>query len=84
MDDMKDDDIKEVMHGESRRGKRPIDLTARKAERQKLADLRILLRIPTEREFRETMLAYGLAEDSPAFFERACCLARVSRLVAFS
>jgi hypothetical protein len=67
MDKKKQGDLQDVMAEESRRGRRPIDLGAQRARREKLASLRKLLEIGTEEEFVKAMLAFGLSEESAEF-----------------
>ena len=64
MDDPKEREIKEVMAEEGRRGRRPIDLKARKQRQDRLAGFRSYLRLATEDEFVKAMLALGLREGS--------------------
>jgi hypothetical protein len=63
----KEQDLREVIGEEGRRGRRPIDLGARRERKEKLFTLRKLLEIGTEAEFVKAMRAFGLREDSPEF-----------------
>jgi hypothetical protein len=58
-------ELDDVIREETRRGRRPIDIEERKRQAQLKRDLRMYLRIPTEQEFREAMLALGLRDGSP-------------------
>jgi hypothetical protein len=62
-----DEELKDVMREQGRRGRRPVDLQAQKEHRAKLASMRTLLKIATEEEFVKAMLAYGLIEGSEEF-----------------
>jgi hypothetical protein len=68
-DGTKEDDIRDVMAEEKRRGKRPVDAEALRQRRRYLADLREALSAKTEAEFRIAMLALGLDEKSEDFAE---------------
>lgn len=59
----KDDDIREIMAEETRRGRRPLD--AREIERKKHEReiLRELLRIDNEQEFLKAIRELGYADD---------------------
>lgn len=59
----KDDDIREVMAEESRRGKRPLDAKARKERADLLQYVRDALRAKTEAEFLEAIRGLQIAED---------------------
>ena len=63
----KNQDIKEVMIEDGRRGRRPIDLKSQSERKEKLATLRKLLEIGTEADFVKAMRAVGLHEGSQAF-----------------
>lgn len=67
--DKKKQDLQDVIAEDSRRGRRPIDLGAQRARREKLASFRKLLEIATEKEFVEAMLAFGLREESQEFLD---------------
>jgi hypothetical protein len=58
-----------VMIKEGRRGRRPVDLEAQRASRERLAEFRKLLEIGTESEFIKALLAFGLRGGSPEFLE---------------
>ena len=62
-------DLEQVIKQEGRRGRRPIDLEARRKRTERLADMRKLLLIATREEFLEAMRAAGLNDDSPGFLE---------------
>ena len=59
----KDDDIREVMAEESRRGKRRVDLAARKLEKQRLEAIRVILSIRREEEAVAAIRALGHGDD---------------------
>jgi hypothetical protein len=65
----KPSELKDVMLQETRRGRRPIDIEEKRRIDSLKRDLRTLLQLGTEDEFREAMLALGLLEDSEAFRE---------------
>ena len=52
-----------------RRGRRPVDLEAQRARRERLAEFGKLLEIGTEAEFTKALRAFGLREGSPEFLE---------------
>jgi hypothetical protein len=64
MSDKKKDDLKDVMTGETRRGRRPVDLETIRRKRERDSLLRKLLTLATEEEFLEAMRVYGLADGS--------------------
>ena len=64
-----DQDLKEVLLQEGRRGRRPIDMGARRKGVQRLAEMRKLLMLGTEEEFRKAMRAFGIREGSQQFLE---------------
>ena len=66
---MTKDDISDVRRQEERRGRRPIDLEARKQSRKQREACRTYLYIATEEEFVNAMRALGIREDSPAFLK---------------
>jgi hypothetical protein len=59
----KDEDIREVMAEESRRGKRRLDPAARKLERQRLEAIREILSIRREEEAVAAIRALGHGDD---------------------
>jgi len=59
----KDDEIREVMAEESRRGKRPLDLKALERRRREREMLRSLLQIEKEEEFLNAIRELGYADD---------------------
>ena len=65
--DEKKQDLQDVIRQEGRRGRRPIDLKARRERSEKLASFRKYLRIGTEEEFVTAMRSFGLHEGSQAF-----------------
>jgi|HubBroStandDraft_6_1064221.scaffolds.fasta_scaffold542927_1 hypothetical protein len=69
MDDKRKKELDQVMREETRRGRRPIDLEARRKRAEKLADMRKLLTIATEAEFVTAMQAAGLTAGSQEFLE---------------
>ena len=58
-----DNDISEVMAEEKRRGKRPLDLKARREKAELLRKVREALELGTERDFLEAMRGLQLADD---------------------
>jgi hypothetical protein len=69
MDDKQKKDLEEVMRKETGRGRRPIDLEARRKRSEKLEVMRKLLAIATEEEFVKAMRGAGLRDGSPEFLE---------------
>ena len=69
MDDKRKRDLEDVMREEKSRGRRPIDLQARRKRVEKLKDFRDLLSLATEDEFRKAMHDLGLTDGSPRFLE---------------
>ena len=69
MDEKRKKDLEEVTREEGRRGRRPIDLEARRKRAEKLADIRKLLTIATEEEFVSAMRAVGLTDGSQELLE---------------
>ena len=69
MDEKQKKDLEDVMRKETRRGRRPMDLDARRKRVQMLNDLRKLLTIATEEEFIQAMRAVGLRDGSPQFLD---------------
>ena len=65
----KDDDIREVMAEESRRGKRPASAEARKLQRERLETMRLILGFTRE---ADVIAAIGLLgrDDDPAELEK--------------
>ena len=70
-----DDDIREVMAEEKSRGKRPLDLKARKEKAELLRQVREALGLDTEIEFRQAIRGLQLDED-PKRLEEAVRLWR--------
>jgi hypothetical protein len=67
---VEDDDIQDVMKSETSRGRRPIDIRARR-EREEIRKLLLeLLKAGDENGFMQAMRAYGWSDDS-AEFQRA-------------
>ncbi|HEV8384618.1 MAG TPA: hypothetical protein VGQ11_07080 [Candidatus Acidoferrales bacterium] len=62
-----DDDIREVMKAEQSRGRRPIDIDARRERDELRKILRELLKAGDEQGFMQAMRAYGWSDDSPEF-----------------
>jgi hypothetical protein len=63
--DDKDQELRDVMTGQTWRGRRPVDLETLRRKRERDSFLRKLLTLATEEEFVEAMRAYGLADESP-------------------
>jgi len=63
----KKQDLDDVLQGERRRGRRPIDLQARRKSLKRLEEMRTLLTLGTEEEFRRAMHAFGIHEGSKGF-----------------
>jgi hypothetical protein len=64
---IEDDDIRDVMKAELSRGRRPIDIEARRERDELLKVLRELLKEGDEQGFMQAMRAYGWSDDSPEF-----------------
>jgi hypothetical protein len=64
VDDKNKEDLRDVMTGETRRGRRPIDLETIRRKRERDELLRKLLTMATEQEFLKAMRAFGLADGS--------------------
>ena len=65
-----ENDLHEVMEADKRRGRRPIDIAARR-ERDEIRKLLLeLLKAGDEKGFMQAMRAYGWSDDS-AEFQRA-------------
>lgn len=73
----KDGHIREVMAEESRRGKRPLDTSARKLERQRLEAIRVILSICREEDAVAAIRALGHGDD-PDELERILKVWRAS------
>ena len=58
-----------MMRKESGRGRRPVDMEARRKRTEILNDMRKLLTVATEEEFVTAMRAAGLRDDSPQFLD---------------
>ncbi|HLZ93605.1 MAG TPA: hypothetical protein VKQ28_18005 [Candidatus Acidoferrum sp.] len=58
-----DDEIREVMAEEKSRGKRPLDLKARREKSQLLRQVREALELKSEKEFVQAIRALQLDED---------------------
>jgi hypothetical protein len=63
----KDQDLENVRKEEGRRGRRPIDLDERRKALKRLEEMRKLLMLGTEEEFREAMRVFGIRERSKEF-----------------
>jgi len=70
-----DEDIGDVMAEEKRRGKRPLDLKARKEKAELLRQVKEALSLNTETEFRQAIHGLQLDED-PQRLEEAVRLWR--------
>jgi hypothetical protein len=70
-----DDDIRDVMAAEKSRGKRPIDLKAKRERAELLRLVREVLYLESEKEFRQAIRALQLDAD-PARLEDAVRLWR--------
>ena len=70
-----DDDIRDVMAEEKTRGKRPLDLKARKERAELLRQVRAALDLDTEKDFRQAIRGLQLDED-PKRLEEAVRLWR--------
>jgi hypothetical protein len=69
MDEKRKQDLEDVIKKETRRGRRPIDLDARRKRVEMLSDFRKLLTLATEEEFIQAMRAVGLRDGSPQFLD---------------
>ena len=69
MDDKKREDLRDVIREETSRGRRRVDIEARRKRDQDLKDMRKLLENPTEREFLKAMRDGGVEDDSPRLEE---------------
>jgi hypothetical protein len=63
------DDLKDVMKEQGRRGRRPIDLDEKRKTLKRLEEMRKLLTLGTEEDFRKAMLAFGIREGSRQFLD---------------
>jgi len=63
LDNPKDDDIRDVMAEEKRRGKRPQDLEARKLHKERLETLRVILALTREQEAIDAIRLLGHGDD---------------------
>jgi hypothetical protein len=70
-----DDDIRDVMAEEKTRGKRPLDLKARRERAELLRQVREALDLDTEKDFRQAIRGLQLDED-PKRLEEAVRLWR--------
>jgi hypothetical protein len=59
----KDDDIRDVMAEEKSRGKRPLDLKARKERAELMRHVREAIDLESEAEFIQTIRGLQIAED---------------------
>jgi hypothetical protein len=57
------------MREEGRRGRRPIDLEEKRKNLKRLAEMRKLLMLGTEEEFRKATRAFGIREGSQRFLD---------------
>lgn len=64
---VKDDDVREVMDAEKRRGRRPVDISARERRNRELQTIRQMMWECDEKRFREIIVQLGLAEGSPRY-----------------
>lgn len=65
---MKDDqDLKDVIAREGSRGRRPIDLEEKRKNLLRMEEMRKLLLLATEKEFRAAMRAFGIREGTKRF-----------------
>jgi hypothetical protein len=64
MDKERNRDLEDVRKEETRRGRRPLDVDAKRERDKLLRDLGTLLRLGTETEFVAAMRAVGLQEGS--------------------
>ena len=62
-------DLEEVRKTESRRGRRPIDLEARRKLHEKEKSMRTYLALATEEEFVKAMHDVGLRDGSPELLD---------------
>ena len=62
-----DDDIRDVMKAEQSRGRRPIDIHARRERDEVRKLLKELLKAGDEEGFMQAMRAYGWNDDSVEF-----------------
>jgi predicted metal-dependent hydrolase len=62
-------DLKDVVAQEGRRGRRPVDIEQRRKALKRLEEMRRLLTLGAEKEFRAAMRAFGLREDSKQFLD---------------
>ena len=69
MDEKPKKDLEDVMRGESRRGRRPVDLDARRKRNELLNEMHKMLLIGTEEELVKAMRAAGLRDGSAQFEE---------------
>jgi hypothetical protein len=67
MDEKRKKDLEDVIKTESRRGRRPVDLEARRKRDELLNDMRKLLMIRNEEEFLNATRAAGLRDGSKEF-----------------
>ncbi len=66
MDEKKKDDLRDVIREETSRGRRRVDIEARRERARVVKSMREHLSIPTEKEFLKAMRAVGLEDGSPA------------------
>ena len=69
MNEKRKKELDEVMREEARRGRRPIDLEARRKRTERLTDMGKLLTLATDEEFLRAMRAAGLTDGSPELLE---------------
>jgi hypothetical protein len=63
----KDDEIRDVMAEEKSRGRRPIDIAARREREELMKILRELIREGDKEGFLQAMRAYGWSDETPEF-----------------
>ncbi len=67
MDDKKEQDLRDVMHAETGRGKRPIDIGEQRRRAELKREFQFLLENGTKEDFAKAIRALGLRDGSPAF-----------------
>lgn len=65
MDEKRRDDLSDVMREERARGRRRVDIEARRETARKLKTMREHLALATEEEFLNAMRGVGLEDGSP-------------------
>lgn len=64
-----DRDIEDLRRQESRRGRRPVDIEAKRQRQRYLAALRKIVEEGTEEDLKLALRQIGLTEDSPEYAE---------------